>query len=145
MSTLNTDFVNLPDTPRATMRDADELPDGQLLRQFSAGRDADAFEQLVRRHGPMVLGVCRRMFAMRMLPTMPFRPPFWSSYARRPPSEDRNCWATGSMAWPFALPPGRESRLPSGSIMKCGPKSWWNVQPQTTLSGVSFRPCWMKS
>ena len=98
--------VNLPDTPRETVRDACELPDRELLRRFSAGRDADAFEQLVRRHGPMVLGVCRGMFAMRMRPTMPFRPLFWSSYARRPPSEDRNCWVTGSMAWPFALPPG---------------------------------------
>ena len=36
------------------------LSEGQLLRQFAAG-DAAAFEALVSRHGPMVLGVCRRM------------------------------------------------------------------------------------
>ena len=37
------------------------LPDGQLLAQFVATRDEAAFAALVRRHGPMVLGTCRRL------------------------------------------------------------------------------------
>src|SRR5260370_17015515 len=37
------------------------LTDGQLLEGFIARRDEAAFEALVRRHGPMVLGVCRRI------------------------------------------------------------------------------------
>jgi len=35
--------------------------DGELLRQFVARRDEAAFTALMERHGPMVLGVCRRL------------------------------------------------------------------------------------
>ena len=35
--------------------------DAQLLERFLARREEIAFEELVRRHGPMVLGVCRRV------------------------------------------------------------------------------------
>ncbi len=37
------------------------LSDGQLLGRFVAGRDEASFAALLRRHGPMVLGVCRRV------------------------------------------------------------------------------------
>jgi RNA polymerase sigma factor (sigma-70 family) len=43
----------------AGTRHAADLPDAQLLERFNARRDEKAFATLVRRHGPMVLGVCR--------------------------------------------------------------------------------------
>ena len=45
----------------ALLPDGAGMTDGQLLDCFVARRDEAAFETLVRRHGPMVLGVCRRL------------------------------------------------------------------------------------
>jgi RNA polymerase sigma factor (sigma-70 family) len=56
---MNRVFQNLR---RAVLRrDGAGLTDGQLLEGFIGRRDEDAFEALVRRHGPMVMGVCRRV------------------------------------------------------------------------------------
>jgi RNA polymerase sigma factor (sigma-70 family) len=38
-----------------------EMTDEQLLKAFISARDETAFAKLLRRHGPMVLGVCRRV------------------------------------------------------------------------------------
>src|SRR5205823_466413 len=64
----------VPGTRRADMGDrtwrltrhlggllAPDDADADLLGRFAAGRDAEAFAVLVRRHGPMVAGVCRRV------------------------------------------------------------------------------------
>src|SRR5438270_12299146 len=37
------------------------LTEGELLERFVRGRDEAAFEALIARHGPMVLGVCRQL------------------------------------------------------------------------------------
>src|SRR5262249_44075451 len=52
----------LPHVRRAALlQDGGGMTDGQLLECFLARREEAAFEALVRRHGPMVLGVCRRV------------------------------------------------------------------------------------
>jgi RNA polymerase sigma-70 factor (ECF subfamily) len=44
----------------ALLRPGDSPTDQELLESFLAHRDETAFESLLRRHGPMVFGVCRR-------------------------------------------------------------------------------------
>ena len=51
----------LPKLLRQIRQTAGDHTDGQLLARFVAGRDENAFAALVHRHGPMVLGVCRRV------------------------------------------------------------------------------------
>jgi hypothetical protein len=46
---------------RAVPWDEADVTDGKLLACFITRRDEAAFAALVRRHGPMVLGVCRRI------------------------------------------------------------------------------------
>jgi RNA polymerase sigma-70 factor (ECF subfamily) len=47
---------------RAALLNKGEGPtDGQLLESFVVRREETAFEALLHRHGPMVLGVCQRI------------------------------------------------------------------------------------
>src|SRR5579883_2035471 len=51
------------DRLRSTLAPADaaRLPDAGLVARYVRSRDGEAFAELVRRHGPMVLAVCRRV------------------------------------------------------------------------------------
>src|SRR5439155_16774598 len=47
------------------LESAARTSDGQLLERFVARQEEAAFAALVERHGPMVLGVCRRVLRNR--------------------------------------------------------------------------------
>ena len=56
--TLSTFFARLRPPPGAG---GDAATDAELLRRWADGRDRAAFELIVWRHGPLVLGTCRRV------------------------------------------------------------------------------------
>src|SRR5262249_59132770 len=60
MSTCQTNRV-LAHLHRLALRQQRGVTDAQLLERFLARREECAFAELVRRHGPMVLGVGRRI------------------------------------------------------------------------------------
>jgi RNA polymerase sigma factor (sigma-70 family) len=49
------------DVIQALMPLAGDCSDGELLQRYSSSRNGAAFAELVRRHGPMVYGTCRRI------------------------------------------------------------------------------------
>jgi RNA polymerase sigma-70 factor (ECF subfamily) len=63
MATSRWDAVVQPASRVAPAQDPGRMTDGHLLQCFLARGDEAAFAELVRRHGPMVFGVCRRVLA----------------------------------------------------------------------------------
>src|SRR5262249_23243635 len=57
----NTDRNRVFQFLRHAVDSAERSADGELLRRFLAAREEAAFAALVRRHGDMVLGACRRL------------------------------------------------------------------------------------
>src|SRR4029077_18575241 len=76
MPTNPTALRLLPHLRRVALARDTETGDGQLLGAFVATSDEAAFAAIVRRHGPMVLGVCPRVVGDPPLAEDAFQAPF---------------------------------------------------------------------
>ena len=93
------------------------LTEWQLLERYLEHRDEVAFEALVARHGPMVLGVCRRMLANQTDVEDAFQATFLVLCAGRVISARATRSGPGFMAWPpgWRCGPGRTRPDGAGS------------------------------
>ena len=90
----------LPTLIRQLRRPADANPsaDAELVRRYASLRDGEAFAELLRRHGPLVWGVCRRRLPNRADAEDAFQSTFLvlakrAAAIRRP--EALGCWLYG--------------------------------------------------
>jgi RNA polymerase sigma factor (sigma-70 family) len=90
------------------------LEDRDLLERFVARRDGSAFEALVRRHGPMVLGVCRRLAGDRHAAEDAFQATFLVLARRAASIRDPDL--LGPWLYGVALRSAREAREHAGRI-----------------------------
>jgi RNA polymerase sigma factor (sigma-70 family) len=110
------------------------LTDGQLLARFVAARDEPSFASLLRRHGPMVLGVCRRVLRDFHDAEDAFQATFLI-LARKAPSvvkhESVGCWLY-AVAYNTALEAAR-----ANALRRARERQARNMpQPEASLSGV---------
>ena len=89
-----------------------EQSDRQLLDRFEQAGDEAAFEGLVSRHGPMILGLCRRLLASHDLADDVFQATFLL-LARK----SRSIW--GASYCELAAPRCRQHGATSASRGKC--------------------------
>ncbi len=81
------------------LRDGAGLTDGQLLEDYISRRDQAALEALVRRHGPMVWGVCRRVLRNHHDAEDAFQATFLVLVRKAASIAAKECLPIGSMGW----------------------------------------------
>ena len=84
------------------LQDGTDRTDGELLASFIDQKDEAAFATLVRRHGPMVLSVCRRIVGNHHDAEDAFQATSWSWLAKRRRSGQDRWSPTGCTESPAA-------------------------------------------
>jgi Sigma-70 region 2 len=96
----------------------DGMTDGELLSRFLSGRDEDAIAALVRRHGPMVWGVCRRLLRSHHDAEDAFQATFLVLVQKAATLPDRE--TVGNWLYGVALPDGGEDAGPDRQAGRAG-------------------------
>ena len=123
------------------------LPDRRLLDLFIEERDADAFEALVARHGPMVLSVCRGILRDPSDVEDAFQATFLVLVKKARTIRGRQSLG----GWLYQVPiasPSRPTGPPPGGVPARGRRDRW--LPRRTASGHALtdqlvRPCTRRS
>ena len=90
----------------------EHIADADLLERFVRGKDETAFAALLERHGPMVLGVCRRVLGNAHEAEDAFQATFLV-LARKAPSLVRQ-ELVGNWLWGVAYRTARRARADAG-------------------------------
>ena len=89
---------------RLAARGAGPANDEELLERFFLDCDQEAFAQLIRRHGPMVFGVCMRVLHNRHDAEDAFQATFLALVRKGQAIRSRRRWPAGYIAWLSASP-----------------------------------------
>ena len=121
------------------------VSDRELLRRFVVSRDAAAFEDLVVRHGPMVLDICRRALHDPHAAEDAFQATFLVLVRKAHRIGTANSWPIGCTGWPggrlrepVSTPPNeRRANPPRRSSPRVATR--W-----TTLPSANCLRSWMR-
>jgi RNA polymerase sigma factor (sigma-70 family) len=104
--------------------------DSQLLDSFLAANDQAAFEALVRRHGPMILAVCRRVLKNRHDAEDAFQATFLVFVRKAASIQKRELLAN----WLYGVAHRTAMKARTASARRCKQEARVDAMPQTELA-----------